>query len=254
MSDRSNAGPAEPLKKSTRVCQPKTALELWQSPPPNLPLIQHATADWLQLGPGLYEIAGEAGTGKTQIALSLCAEVARTASALYLSLGTSSVTKTAQRLEHMAEDRLDKILTSGIVNQDDLMRVLEEDLPILLADHTVKVVVLDSIADLFREPDTTAERYWIARRSSLLFQVATQLQAYAEDFQIPILIVNQVSQRFDQESSVPALGLAWAHCIQHSFMCTRRAGAGRVIRLDRSPRHAPASASFVIATSGVQLA
>jgi RecA/RadA recombinase len=45
---------------------------------------------WLELGPGLHELAGEAGTGKTQIALSLCVRAAAAAAAATSSTASSN--------------------------------------------------------------------------------------------------------------------------------------------------------------------
>ena len=82
-------------------------------PPP--PQALDPQADWLKLGLGITELAGEAGVGKSQIAMSLCVQAVVCASitgdhdsttrAIYISLagGQATMARIAHRMQQMAD-------------------------------------------------------------------------------------------------------------------------------------------------------
>jgi len=296
-----------------------------------------STTDWLQLQLGINELAGEAGSGKSQIAMSLCVQAvlqqqqwyssqsnhrqqilpttttissspalpassssANTVKAIYISLsgGQPSLSRIAHRMQQMIETRLfeqrqqlqrqeqqqeqppsteallAQILTHSVRNQDDLLELLRVDLPrrlqeqqqqqqqqqqqepcfnqtnpiapnmsLPLTTNPVAVIVLDSIADLFRlgngdtDPhDNTA----IASRSFILFEISALLRTLSDEFQIPILVINQVSGNLTAAAAaaaaaprngksnaiatttVPTLGLSWMNCVNTSYMVRRQ--------------------------------
>ena len=140
------------------------------------------------------------------------------------------------------ESVLSQILTHSVRNHDDLFTLLREDLPLRLQEqqqrpsvprstgHPVALIVLDSIADLFRlgngdgavvDVDKTA----ISQRSFLLFEIASILRALSDQYGIPILVINQVSSDLNGKSSIPTLGLSWANCVNTSYLVRRQSQA-----------------------------
>lgn len=176
---------------------------------------------WLTLHPGIHELCGPAGSGKTQLALTACLQAARmvrtnnkkmnpttthtntatkesslslsssTSSpvvpirAIYISLQQHNLHKIAIRLQQMLvhsttnpnytnhndhpqqqQQILQSILLKGCTCLDELLQLLRETLPKLQQSgngqpsESIRLIVLDSLADLFRwidivEEDTT---------------------------------------------------------------------------------------------------
>jgi DNA-repair protein XRCC3 len=252
----------------------------------------------LPLGLGITEIAGAAGCGKTQIGLSVCVSCAMQQTrqamvnenrvpdnistavsettyetSLYVSLGEGTTqARVAHRLQQMAAQRangdsgevLKRILTRFIRNDDEFSAFLEKDLPQMLLTHysNIGVIVLDSIAGLFRVAQTTTT---YAIRSGVLFRIAAQLKRISEIHQIPIVVINQVTSSLQANRIVPALGVSWASCVNTSYMLSRTEGPqdkegkqkcifSRSISLVRSSSLAPFSITFRIDASGAIVA
>jgi hypothetical protein len=214
--------PVLPASALTLLLQPKRKPRLYllrsSSPSPSS----------FELGLGITEIAGMAGSGKTQMALALCVQAASISpdapqhqKALYLSLGEGTTQpKLAQRLGQMAGSSLDPlqhILTRIVHNQDDLLELLTGDLPTMLQQCNFRIVVLDSIAGMFRVPETS-----IAQRSETLFRVASILKKLSAQYNVPVVVVNQVTASFSAKNAVlPALGLSWQNCVNTSHILAR---------------------------------
>jgi RecA/RadA recombinase len=207
--------------------------------------------DWLQLHDGMiHELSGPAGTGKTQIALSLCVQAASASPtvattgagenanvpirAVYLALGATRLHHVLQRLRTMTSRDsassihvLQGILTKCCVSIEDLLPLLTRTLPTLLRQEpNIRLVVLDSIANLLRHDARTP-----AQRASLLFQVTAAMQSLVSvhcSKPLSILVLNQVTAEItstshsSSESWKPALGLSWEHCIHSRFHVHRR--------------------------------
>lgn len=301
------------LRGNKHAVLPKTALTLLQEhrarKARRLSLLQRHSqqpqeqgGDWLSLGDGIHELAGEAGTGKTQVALSLLLQAAvmntDTAAvptvtapdnnnnnnhkktgcrAIYISLGKASMPKILQRLSQMAEawalehqqhqqqddhqqqhqqttavhtQVLSRIMTRAVVNQDDLFHLMRHEMRALLEQETdTRVLVLDSVADLFRgmnheggantsgacNNNMQDDKNLAASRSATLFSLAAILKEYSDTYHIPIVVINQVTARISNNnhseqqqqqqslsSVLPALGLSWAHCVNTSYLLTRQ--------------------------------
>jgi RecA/RadA recombinase len=300
----------------TAAVAPKTALALLQehraSKSKRLYLLQRNNDndvskrdadEWMALENGIHELAGEAGTGKTQVALSLCMQAAITAvtataaitavtpapapnpvtnkkgcRAIYISLGKASMPKVLQRLSQMSEawtkqnavdvdqqhspsnattststpvtpvQVLSRIMTRAVVNQDDLFDLLRHEMAALLEQETdCQVIVLDSVADLFRGLNHEVkasgggtskkqdDKNLAADRSATLFSLAAILKQFSDKYHIPIVVLNQVTARISNQPSasssssfssssavLPALGLSWANCVNTSYILTRQ--------------------------------
>eukprot|EP00977_Amphora_coffeiformis_P022644 scaffold11159_cov157-Amphora_coffeaeformis.AAC.2 len=233
------------------------------------------TDDWLQLRTGVFELSGEAGAGKTQVALSLCQRTAMRSmaaagpTALYLSLGAGRLPKALQRLQQMAcvsssststsssHPWLFRLLTKPLLQRDDWSDFLREaDTFFTQHQTTLRLVVVDSLADLVRDD---FGQYTQFDRTTWLLAWVQRCQVLADRYQLTWLLINQqatcVSATTGVWESKPALGLAWAHAVQGSWICHRGVGASTTRRLvlHKSNRFPVGrTAHFVIQQSGVQ--
>lgn len=103
----------------------------------------------------------------------------------------------------------------------------------------VRLVVIDSIAALFRsEFDNTP--FDLKRRSSLFFKISGKLKSLAKSFDLAIVVTNQVVDFMGENGGLnglrignlgslyssgrrvcPALGLAWANCVNLRLFLSR---------------------------------
>jgi DNA-repair protein XRCC3 len=147
----------------------------------------------------------------------------------------------------------------------------------LLLVKPVRLIVIDSMAGLFRECDGD-----YAKRSKHMFALAGALQKISAQRKCPVVVTNQVSDVFDGKKSTdtgqwsvkssgklvkPALGMAWSNCItSRTFLsrATRHGGTstsdefdaptnqGRRLHRMFSPRVSPKDAlPFSITEEGV---
>mmetsp|Transcript_12558 Transcript_12558/g.19337 ORF Transcript_12558/g.19337 Transcript_12558/m.19337 type:complete len:279 (+) Transcript_12558:151-987(+) len=232
------------------MVESKTAFNLLEESEENssqIPLLLSSQDEHFKLKLGVTEIVGEAGVGKTQIALSTCVSCSsmrmNTSQAfgksIYVSLGEGTTQQAiARRLDQMVRGRnleenanqqatsiLQRIVTRFVQNQDDFQAFIFHDLPTFLNEKTdVGVLVLDSIASMFRISETSDKSFAI-NRSGLLFQISAQLKKLSEIHRIPVLVINQVTADFSGRESKPfrpALGLSWENCVNQSYLLTRR--------------------------------
>ncbi|CAI5933890.1 unnamed protein product [Closterium sp. NIES-65] len=126
---------------------------------------------------------------------------------------------------------------------------LVHSLPHLLALHPkVKLVVIDSVTFHFRHGFTD-----MGLRSRLLASMARELLAIADEHNVAVVLVNQVTTKVEGEVSrlVPALGESWAHA------CTNRvilfwSGGQRFAHLFKSPYLRAGTAPFTVTSEGVR--
>jgi Rad51 len=195
--------------------------------------------EWTRLDPGrIHELAGAAGTAKTQLALQACIDCAvRGYDCFYVSLkGGHSATvlaRLAYRLNQMipttaattsttttttsasaaaaASQRhaiLSRIHLRAIRNADELVNDLNRRQDGSCTSMMLRLLVIDSVADVFRGDASTD----YPDRALRFIQWVTALRRMYHD--CPILILNQVTWTATQ----PALGMTWAHCVNASFL------------------------------------
>jgi RecA/RadA recombinase len=224
----------------------------------------------LALPLGITQLYGAAGTGKTQLALSMCADsVFRNQQAIYIGLGGSnSFGMASRRLETMIKARLAKnnnnklgtttttrarnnredddtavhsllsnIFLQWVPNGEDLLDLIGGGLHRFLHHHPdVSLVVLDGIANLFRQPDGNIPNFW-QERSTTFFQLSSQCKLLSSSYRVSFLVVNGATTRIrddddapvvgggagplQQQSLEPALGLSWNQCVNCSFLVVK---------------------------------
>ncbi|KAG6547162.1 hypothetical protein Mapa_011414 [Marchantia paleacea] len=180
-----------------------------------------------------------------------------------------------------ASNPCNRVFVQGIQTADNLLEYLDYVYTLLIHPFLlpVKVIVIDSIAALFRSDfDNTADEMKV--RVSLYFQVAAKLKKYAEEFNLAVVVTNQVTDSFEpemplskslfgmsrtQDSEVlvtsgrrvaPALALSWTHCINSRLFLSRSYGNGDLVRRSMQVVFAPhlptESCDFEVNSEGVR--
>ncbi|CAG9461477.1 unnamed protein product [Pedinophyceae sp. YPF-701] len=256
------------------------------------------------------EFAGEATAGKSNLCLQLMTTVQWPAacgglhgSALYLY--TEAGKPFSRRLEAMSEGLLaratsvaaatgagaalpagpaaDRIFVQDELGvPDDLLHCLHQARRLLEhpqdPDYPVRLIVLDSVAGVFRDDGNDAGD--VGGRARQMFEAAALLKRFADEFALAVVITNQVADKVEDVVSVhqqgahgalrtsgrdvmPALGLAWANCVnQRIFLARLRSGLGadtggdasvrREMSVLFSPTLPPRKLEFVIGRDGLR--
>jgi RecA/RadA recombinase len=229
---------------------------------------------------GLTEICGEAGSGKSTFAmrLALMAQLPRACggldgAAVYFctedfsdrrlrQLQTFVATRYAAELGSRTAASLgDRVFVRHVRSLDELWLSLQQ-LPLLMRERAVRLVVIDSIASLFRCESFTREQLF--ERTNFLFSFARHLRALSEDFHAAVVVTNQVSDVVNERATVlddasavqAALGPSWSACVTTRLALRRISGravaqsrAGAVVEPKRSVAVADASAADVVDAS-----
>jgi RecA/RadA recombinase len=242
------------MNSSKQGARPKSALTLLQEhrqsshQPPCL--MEHPS---FPLHLGLTSLAGPAGSGKTQLCLSLVADCAcKHQKAVYISLGSDDTARISKRLHQLLQHRtietttkernhLSNIFVNWVRNQEDLLDLLEHKLPHLLSSHpSISVVVLDGMAALFRgHAPEQVKNHWLDR-SCKFFQIASKCKRLSCLYRIPFLVTNEATTKIDSTNLIasklePALGLSWAQCVNCSLFVQRGHDTIRRITSIKSP-------------------
>ncbi|KAJ4958557.1 hypothetical protein NE237_025668 [Protea cynaroides] len=206
----------------------------------------------------ITELVGESGCGKTQLCLQLLLSAqlpishgGLRASSLFIH---SEFPFPLRRLKQLSlsfcsshphllpsQDPCDFIFVRAVQSAEELL-VLFDRIDALLtcppSKLPVKLIVIDSIAALFRSEfeNTPAD---LKRRSSLFFRISGKLKLQAKRFGLSVVVTNQVVDvmgsdginglRVGNLSSLyssgrrvcPALGLAWANCVNSRLFLSR---------------------------------
>uniref|UniRef100_A0A3F2YX48 RecA family profile 1 domain-containing protein n=1 Tax=Anopheles farauti TaxID=69004 RepID=A0A3F2YX48_9DIPT len=184
---------------------------------------------------GIFELAGDPGSGKTQIALKLAL------SALQLSpdscvvyICTEHMFPSGRLLQMEAEHKrlnadnettqthnfADHILVEHVRCVPTLKACLFDRLPKLLSKKTISLLIIDSITSPFLE-----EKDYVSRAESFR-AIVRRLQQYQEQHNFTTFVTNQVrsvidSATLDDEQIIPALGLAWGTLVHTRLQISR---------------------------------
>eukprot|EP00795_Rhopilema_esculentum_P003162 gene3162-1466_t len=195
------------------------------------------------LVPGINEISGESGSGKTQIALQLCLTVqldvqygGLQGGALFISTEDAFPTKRLHQLAHHMQKRLksqnenlmDSIYIEHAADVESLKTLVNQRIPTLLMNSNVRLIVIDSIAAVFRVEYTVNENL---ERSKALAELGQRLHIISHKYRVAIVCINQISDvvSADKVGSediggrrvIPALGLSWANAVTVRLMVMR---------------------------------
>ncbi|XP_062266748.1 DNA repair protein XRCC3 [Platichthys flesus] len=196
---------------------------------------------------GVTELSGESGAGKTQLALQLCLCVqyptqhgGLDAGAVYICTEDPFPVRRLQQLireQSCLRSDVPQSLISSLrfsdhvyiehtADLDSLQVCLSRRVPLLLARGLVRLVVVDSVAALFRSEFQADD--WLERNKRLL-TFSSILHHLSQEFTTPVLCINQVTDVFSRSDSSgplssnmsPALGLAWSNQVMVRLMMRR---------------------------------
>ncbi|KAK3098069.1 hypothetical protein FSP39_015859 [Pinctada imbricata] len=190
------------------------------------------------LARGITEISGVSASGKTQLCLQLCLNAQLPLDLGGLSGGTAYICtedvfpnrrliqmiqffrRKSQKLSSKQINFDDNIFIEHISDLEELNFCIHRKLPLLLGAHNVKLVIIDSIAAIFRCDYAVKE---MLQRSKHMCTLANKLRDIGDQYKIPIVCVNQVTDSLSkkEQSQVPALGLTWANQITSRIMLSK---------------------------------
>jgi DNA-repair protein XRCC3 len=202
-------------------------LELWEDPLRRRRLslgcavLDGCTGGGLPLQ-GVTEVSGEAGAGKTQLAMSLvlqcCLPVTHGGlggKAVYMCCGEGEFPiRRLGQLATSASDRAgtsshDELMKMVVIMQfhtaDDVLDALKKTLPSMCASDGVRLVVIDSIAGMVRHEYGSRSVEDMTHRTVLFFKVAKELKWLADIYSVCIVVINQVAGKgFDNGNGAAA--------------------------------------------------
>jgi archaellum biogenesis ATPase FlaH len=173
----------------------------------------------------ITEIAGESGSGKTQISLQLLLQATLAfdkggleGKSIYFTTKDVPINRLKQiaSLSYESDQNiLDKVIIQNIQTEEDLYENLRKLLKAIVKEN-IKLVIIDSITSLFRIGSQKQELF---KRSESLFQISSFLKDMAYTHDLCIVVINEVSsvmndssnplQLFEGERVKPSLGLSW---------------------------------------------
>ncbi|XP_021257713.1 DNA repair protein XRCC3 isoform X1 [Numida meleagris] len=199
---------------------------------------------------GITEIAGESSAGKTQIGLQLCLCVqypyrygGLESGAVYICTEDAFPSKRLQQLiaqqhklradvppEIIQKIRFgNSIFVEHAADLDTFHKCITKRISVLLTRGVVRLVVIDSIAALFRCEFGASDSILKAR---YLQTFGAQLHGLSTRFRAPIMCINQVTDAVSEAEAVqcgdssasrvfPALGITWANQLLMRLMVSR---------------------------------
>lgn len=163
---------------------------------------------------GIVEIAGEAGSGKSQNCLWLMMQLLSKqsdCSAIYVSTEGEFPSKRFRQFCVDKESIESRVVLEKASSFDELWTLLTTRIPILLVKLNVKLLIIDSIGALRSEYDLQ-----INERSDHLWKLSQYLKWMNDRYCCGVLVTNHVRANFEGEkenSLTPALGLVWTTCV-----------------------------------------
>ncbi|KAG2457738.1 XRCC3 protein, partial [Polypterus senegalus] len=179
---------------------------------------------------GITELAGESSAGKTQICMQLCLSVQYPQK--YGGLGAVKPFIMALKRSTTASGAVPKCKRKMlmIAEKESLNMCVSKRIPILMSRGLVRLVVLDSVAALFRCEFEAKDAIVKAKHLKTL---GAMLHNLSSSFKTPIVCVNQVTDAVDEsrlmegnfgileKKVLPALGLTWSSQVLIRLMVSR---------------------------------
>ncbi|XP_009956514.1 PREDICTED: DNA repair protein XRCC3 [Leptosomus discolor] len=240
---------------------------------------------------GITELAGESSAGKTQICLQLCLCAqypynygGLESGAVYICTEDVFPSKRLQQLiDQQHKLRADvpaeiiqkikfgnNIFVEHAADLDTFHNCITKRVSLLLARGMVRLVVIDSIAALFRCEFGVSDSVVKAR---YLQTFGAQLHSLSTRFRTPIMCINQVTDAVSESEAAhgvhnrvsPALGITWANQLLMRLMVSRvpqpeqspgvaahHTGSVRTLRVVFAPHLPPSSCYYTVKLEGVK--
>ncbi|GAB1601307.1 DNA repair protein XRCC3-like isoform X1, partial [Argonauta hians] len=177
---------------------------------------------------GITEIFGESASGKTQLCLqlSLMCQLPKQDGGLagdvvYIctedAFPTKRFSQLIERWRHRGIWRKlrvantnpgDNVYVEHISDVENLVVCLERKIPFLMKKKKIQLIILDSIAALFRSEYSLEDSL---QRAKHLSGIAKQLHQLNTLHNIPVICVNQITASVKSNSNIPSLGLSWSN-------------------------------------------
>ena len=214
----------------------------------------------------ITELAGEFGSGKSQICHTLCVTAAnhnkekgsRNPINSIIFIDTENTFR-PERVHQIAESRgldseeiMKKVFVCKISNSAQL-ETLIKNLGKSIEEYKANLVIVDSIISLHRAE--YAGRETLAERQQRLNVMLHKLLRLAEIYNIAVVLTNQVQSSPDNSSGTDSLLAAGGNIMGHA--CTyriflRKIGRDRLAIMVDSPHHAYSQVRFTISEKGVE--
>lgn len=206
----------------------------------------------------ITELAGEFGSGKSQICHALCVTAAKGTTGQINSIIFVDTENTfrPERIHQIAEARgldseeiMKKVFVCKIVNSAQL-EALIRNLGKPIEEYKAKLVIVDSIISLHRAEYSGRET--LAERQQRLNVMLHKLIRLAEIYNIAVVLTNQVQSSPDNTDSLRATGgnIMGHACTYRIFL--RKMGRDRMAIMVDSPHHAYDQVKFTITEKGVE--
>ena len=252
-----------PEQQQQQNVNAEAVVKIMRHLPTGLTVLDHIIKGGIRVGT-LTELVGKAGSGKTQLAMqtAVCAALLHRAGTIYVDteqklsltrLQEIAIQQRSLQRRQQQQQQLEDVVTqpatvlenltvhtpNSMAELETTLASLEEEIFLRnSSEHhfPVRLLVVDSIA-------APAQRDMVsnAQRAIAVMQCAQRLKRLADQFQVAVLIINQVGSTTHSSSSSSinaatgstfakdraALGTAWHHCVttriqleQHSFTTT----------------------------------
>jgi len=212
----------------------------------------------------IYELAGEFGSGKTQLChqLAVTAQLSRNrgglgASCLYIdteeAFSPSRIVAMSKKFSLDPVQVLENINVIKVVNVADLEDAIKIDAVKMIEENNVRLVIIDSIISLYRAEFKGREM--LAARQQRLNYVLDWLLRIAKVYEVYVVVTNQVLEvpLAYGETKRPAGGMIMAHACTHRLLLKRSKENLRIIEVLDSPRLPyKASTVFRITEKGIE--
>lgn len=210
----------------------------------------------------LTEIYGESGTGKTQVVMQVAAHCGEDGSVFICTEDLFPVKRYNQIRQNICRTKgigYDNMFIEHITEAQELMSCIRVRLPKLLNTNKISLIILDSVAAPFRCEYTN-----YVRRAEELKELGMLLYKVAQEFNVAVICVNQVTSSFaeNSENVLPSLGLVWSNMVCNKMKIYKASDAWHTKRCNQDILrelkivHAPdlpiASAKFIITAYGIE--
>jgi len=222
----------------------------------------------------ITELAGEFGSGKSQICHSLCvaanklvvdnklsdnSENKQTQTENIIFIDTENTFR-ADRVYQIAEQNgfdpltiLQKIYHCKIFNSEELESLIN-NLDKSIEQYNAKLVIVDSIISHHRAE--SSGRGTLAERQQRLGKMLNKLRRLADIYNIAVVITNQVvsytdNSQFGSDYLKPAGGNIMGHSSTYRIFL-KKSGKNRVATMFDSPYHPNQQVKFSISDEGIQ--
>ncbi|XP_028996724.1 DNA repair protein RAD51 homolog 2 [Betta splendens] len=252
-----------------------TALEIWNQHSQScfstsLPALDKLLRGGLPCGT-ITEVTGPSGCGKTQMCLMLSvfatmpkSEGGLDSSVIYID---TEAAFSAERLLEIAQSRFPKyfnckervlhmagrVFVFRELTCDDVLQRLES-LEENIISTRAGLIILDSVASVVRKEFDTKLPGILMQRSSLLSHEASVLKYLAHQFNIPVVLTNQITTHSGDGGSAgfvtAALGNTWSHSINTRLVLQYVTPQQRQILIAKSPVAPYAVLNYTIQKQG----